>query len=62
MTGVQARGMVRRIDASSWKQAGAASPRVFLPVAYVRGTLPAARRLMEVTGLVRGLDRLLFEA
>jgi hypothetical protein len=54
--------MVRRIDASSWKQAGAASPRAFLPVAYVRGTLPAVRRLMEVTGLVRGLDRLLFEA
>jgi 4-hydroxy-tetrahydrodipicolinate reductase len=29
---------------------------------YVRGTLLAVRRVMQVTGLVRGLDRLLFEA
>ena len=29
---------------------------------YVRGTLLAVRRVMHVTGLVRGLDRLLFEA
>lgn len=28
---------------------------------YVGGTLLAARRVMDVTGLVRGLDRLLFE-
>jgi 4-hydroxy-tetrahydrodipicolinate reductase len=28
--------------------------------AYVNGTLLAVRRVMEVTGLVRGLDRLLF--
>jgi 4-hydroxy-tetrahydrodipicolinate reductase len=27
---------------------------------YVHGTLLAARRVMQVTGLVRGLDRLLF--
>jgi 4-hydroxy-tetrahydrodipicolinate reductase len=27
---------------------------------YVGGTLRAAKRVMEVTGLVRGLDRLLF--
>ena len=27
---------------------------------YVNGTLLAARRVMQVTGLVRGLDRLLF--
>lgn len=29
---------------------------------YVHGTLLAVRRVMQVTGLVRGLDRLLFEA
>ena len=29
---------------------------------YVRGTLLAVRRVMQVMGLVRGLDRLLFEA
>jgi 4-hydroxy-tetrahydrodipicolinate reductase len=29
---------------------------------YVRGTILAVRRVMQVTGLVRGLDRLLFEA
>jgi 4-hydroxy-tetrahydrodipicolinate reductase len=29
---------------------------------YVRGTLLAVRRVMQVTGLVRGLDRLLFGA
>ena len=29
---------------------------------YVAGTLLAARRVMEVTGLVRGLDTLLFGA
>lgn len=29
---------------------------------YVGGTLLAARRVMDVTGLVRGLDRLLFES
>jgi 4-hydroxy-tetrahydrodipicolinate reductase len=29
---------------------------------YVRGTLLAVRRVMHVTGLVRGLDRLLFDA
>jgi 4-hydroxy-tetrahydrodipicolinate reductase len=29
---------------------------------YVNGTLLAVRRVMQVTGLVRGLDRLLFEA
>jgi 4-hydroxy-tetrahydrodipicolinate reductase len=29
---------------------------------YVNGTLLAVRRVMHVTGLVRGLDRLLFEA
>jgi 4-hydroxy-tetrahydrodipicolinate reductase len=29
---------------------------------YVGGTLLAVRRVMQVTGLVRGLDRLLFEA
>ncbi len=28
---------------------------------YVRGTLLAVRRVMQVTGLVRGLDRLLFD-
>jgi 4-hydroxy-tetrahydrodipicolinate reductase len=28
---------------------------------YVSGTLLAARRVMEITGLVRGLDRLLFQ-
>jgi 4-hydroxy-tetrahydrodipicolinate reductase len=27
---------------------------------YVHGTLLAVRRVMQVTGLVRGLDRLLF--
>ena len=27
---------------------------------YVNGTLLAVRRVMQVTGLVRGLDRLLF--
>ena len=27
---------------------------------YVSGTLLAARRVMEITGLVRGLDTLLF--
>jgi len=27
----------------------------------VRGTLLAVRRVMHVTGLVRGLDRLLFD-
>jgi 4-hydroxy-tetrahydrodipicolinate reductase len=29
---------------------------------YVNGTLLAVRRVMQVTGLVRGLDRLLFES
>jgi 4-hydroxy-tetrahydrodipicolinate reductase len=29
---------------------------------YVNGTLLAVRRVMQVSGLVRGLDRLLFEA
>jgi 4-hydroxy-tetrahydrodipicolinate reductase len=29
---------------------------------YVRGTLLAVRRVMHVTGLVRGVDRLFFEA
>ena len=29
---------------------------------YVQGTLLAVRRVMQVVGLVRGLDRLLFEA
>jgi 4-hydroxy-tetrahydrodipicolinate reductase len=29
---------------------------------YVHGTLLAVRRVMQVTGLVRGLDRLLFDA
>lgn len=29
---------------------------------YVHGTLLAVRRVMQVAGLVRGLDRLLFEA
>jgi 4-hydroxy-tetrahydrodipicolinate reductase len=29
---------------------------------YVHGTLLAMRQVMQVTGLVRGLDRLLFEA
>ena len=29
---------------------------------YVRGTLLAVRRVMQVAGLVRGLDRLLFDA
>jgi len=29
---------------------------------YVAGTLLAARRVMEITGLVRGLDTLLFQA
>jgi 4-hydroxy-tetrahydrodipicolinate reductase len=29
---------------------------------YVHGTLLAVRRVMQITGLVRGLDRLLFEA
>jgi len=28
---------------------------------YVRGTLLAVRRVMQVAGLVRGLDRLLFD-
>jgi 4-hydroxy-tetrahydrodipicolinate reductase len=27
---------------------------------YAQGTLLAVRRVMEITGLVRGLDRLLF--
>ena len=31
-------------------------------VPYVAGTLLAARKVLETTGLVRGLDRLLFEA
>jgi 4-hydroxy-tetrahydrodipicolinate reductase len=30
------------------------------PAPYVAGTLLAARKVREVTGLVRGLDRLLF--
>jgi hypothetical protein len=29
---------------------------------YVHGTLLAVRRVMQVAGMVRGLDRLLFEA
>ncbi len=29
---------------------------------YVNGTLVAVRKVMQVTGLVRGLDRLLFRA
>jgi 4-hydroxy-tetrahydrodipicolinate reductase len=29
---------------------------------YVHGTLLAVRRVMQIVGLVRGLDRLLFEA
>jgi 4-hydroxy-tetrahydrodipicolinate reductase len=29
---------------------------------YVGGTLLAAQRVMDITGLVRGLDRLLFDS
>jgi hypothetical protein len=44
------------------RTAGAASAQAFLRVTYVRGTLPAVRRVLQVTGLARGMDRLRVEA